>query len=207
MGKHDLSEDQARFVAGLAERTGLDPLVVKAWVGSESGWSKTKANHNYLNVGPGESYTSTDQAVGRAGALIGGSPRYQGIRASIPGGPRAQIEAIGKSAWGTDHARLAEVYGNLLLDGLDHGITGVPGAIADTAGKAAGAAASALGLDTLYEQALLVGLGLVFTLASFGLIALGLSRLTDITPKAALSKVQSVTGAAGMARSVATAAV
>lgn len=222
MAAGDLSEDQARFVAGLSERTGLDHTVVVAWVGTESGWSKTKAGHNYLNVGPGETYGSTDQAVARAAALIGGSPRYAGIRAAIPGGPVAQVKAIGASPWGTSASLLQRVYDdvrgrkltgperNALMDywtterekaGLPPFSPNAPSIVPNPLDAAKGLG-KVLGLDDLWRQALIVGLGLVFSLAAFGLIALGLSRLTDVSPREALGKAQAVTGVAGMARSV-----
>ncbi|MGH9042668.1 MAG: hypothetical protein ACRDZ3_20830 [Acidimicrobiia bacterium] len=114
MAAGDLSPDQARYVAAVAAATGLNPVVVTAWVGSESGWAVTKAGHNYLNVGPGRTYHNTDEAATSAAALVNASAHYTGIRAAIPIGPAAQIKAIGESPWGTSGATLTRVYSQLV---------------------------------------------------------------------------------------------
>lgn len=113
MALGDLSADARRFAASFAAATGLRPDVVVAWVGTESGWGTTKASRNYLNVGPGEAYPSTDAAVARTARLLNESPRYAAIRAAIPAGGPAQVRAIGASAWGTNAALLDQVYRQL----------------------------------------------------------------------------------------------
>lgn len=117
MAAGDLSPDQTRFVDAMAGATGLNRQVVVAWVGSESGWGTTKGDHNYLNVGPGETYTSAEQAAARAASLVRTSNNYAGIRAAIPVGGAAQVKAIGASPWGTAASLISSVYAQL---------TGVP---------------------------------------------------------------------------------
>lgn len=110
----DLSPDQARYVDLVTKATGLDNTVVMAWVGQESGWGANKAGHNYLNVGPGRTYPSTEQAAANAAGLVNASDYYAGIRAAIPAGPAAQIKAIGESPWGTIASRLTDTYTSVL---------------------------------------------------------------------------------------------
>jgi len=113
----DLLPDQARYVDLVSSETGLDRTVVVAWVGSESGWLVNKAGHNYLNVGPGYQFASTEQAAARVAGLINDSDLYYGIRAAIPAGPAAQVKAIGASRWGTSAALLSAVWAQLVAGG------------------------------------------------------------------------------------------
>jgi hypothetical protein len=114
----DLSPDQTRYVDLVVKATGLERTVVTAWVGQESGWGTNKAGHNYLNIGPGRTYASTEMAAAAAAGLINASSYYVGIRAAIPAGGAAQIKAIGESPWGTIPSRLVETYGSVLQAGL-----------------------------------------------------------------------------------------
>lgn len=242
MALGDLSPDQARYVDFVARATGLNRSVVVAWVGTESGWGITKGGHNYLNVGPGQTFASVDQAAARAAALVNASGYYTGIRAAIPAGPAAQVDAIGASPWGTIASDLKDVYRDLArpaaaapadppaagqpelavetigvsprdaLDALSDIIRGLwvpgqvplPDALKDPLGSAGSAVAGALGLDvdSLLGQLYGLGLGLVFTVAALGLIALGLNRLTGASPRDRFQQMSGALGVAGTAGKV-----
>jgi hypothetical protein len=203
MALGDLSPDQARFAATVAKGTGLDPTVVAAWIGAESGWGVTKAGSNYLNIGPGRTYASTDQAAAATAELIGSSQNYTGIRSAVPAGPAAQVKAIEASPWDANHyggGGLGQIWGQLYSAGgpnlsPDQSITlvgdkknplqqilegAVPGAgvLGDIFGalnlkNPAEAAAGAV-----LGGAVPIGLQLLFIGAGLGLIVMGLSRLT-----------------------------
>jgi hypothetical protein len=206
----DLSPDQARFVDQVTAATGLDRNVVVAWVGSESVWGSYKPTHNYLNIGPGRTYVSVDQAAAAAASLINGSPNYAGIRAAIPAGPAAQVSAIGASVWGTSGSVLGRVWAQLTgapTDGATPATSvglpnplDVPGAIG---GLVTGKLGKALGLDAVAAGVLRAGMTIVFTIGALGLIALGLNRLTARDPKALLSQMQGLMGNAGQAAKLA----
>jgi hypothetical protein len=219
MAVGDLSPDQARFVDLVAGATRLDRKVVVAWVGSESGWGTNKASHNYLNVGPGRTYPSTELAAANTAALVNASQHYGGIRSAIPAGPAAQVKAIGTSPWGTSGALLGQVYGQ--LTGLaPAGPTATPtvenvNLLSDAASDAAKAAAGLMfggplggllanstltkgikdltGID-LVGGVVSAGLTIVFTVAAFALIAMGVNRLTGGGLK---STFDTVSGAVG----------
>jgi hypothetical protein len=199
MAAGDLSPDQSSYVDRVASGTGLDRRVVVAWVGTESGWGTNKAGHNYLNVGPGETYPSVAQAAARVVGLIQGNSLYYGIRAAIPAGPGAQVQAIGASPWGTSATLLAQVYSQL----TGTTVTAAPAApvvqdvnyLSDAAKAAAGTvlggplggllAGTSLnkgikdltGIDVV-GGFLTAGLTIVFTVAAFAFIAMGVNRLT-----------------------------
>lgn len=226
MALGDLSSDQSRFVDLVAQATGLSRDVVVAWVGSESGWGTTKPTHNYLNVGPGESYPSTQLAAARAAALINAGSHYVGIRAAIPAGGGAQVQAIGASPWGTSASLLNNVYGDLTagspvvknVNALSDAAKGVAGALglgpaASVAGAAGGAVAGAVGdaagavgsavtsgvseaFTALVPVVLEAGLGLVFTVAAFAFIAMGVNRLTG---QGVTKTYNAISGAVGTA--------
>lgn len=202
MSVGDLSPDQARFVATVAGRTGLDESVVRAWVGAESGWNVTKAGHNYLNIGPGRQYTSVDQAAAATAGLILGSQHYTGILAAIPAGAAAQVKAIGESAWGTVGGLLSNVWRQI---SGNPGLSSIPNP-ADAAGAAAGAIGDLLGVDKIAAEVMVVGLQLVFVAAAFGLIAMGLHRLTEKPAKDLLGEVGQVVGLATGTKGMAAAA-
>jgi hypothetical protein len=213
-----LSPDQERFAANVIAGTGLDPTVVRSWIGAESGWGVTKPSHNYLNVGPGHAFASVDDAATTVSHLITSSPHYAGIRAAIPIGGGAQVEAITQSPWdaghyGGDGRNLRRVFTQLV--GSAGGATG--GAIAATGttasvigdalrntpiiggltpGRAPSAAGSVLrgvfGIDQVGDRILVAGLGLVFSLAALVLIAMGLARLTGTHPVSTFEKVATV---------------
>jgi hypothetical protein len=198
MALGDLSPDQARFVDTVAARTGLDDQVVTAWVGSESGWGTTKADHNYLNVGPGRQYGSVDVAAAAAARLVSESPDYAGIRSAIPGGGAAQVAAIGSSAWGTASSTLSDVWRQL---------SGNPGlSNVSLASNPLDTVKGLLGLDKVGEQIVVSGLTLVFVAAAFGLVALGMSKLTEKPAKQLFGDVAGVAGMATGTKTLATAA-
>lgn len=223
MAAGDLSADQARYVDLVAQATGLSRAVVVAWVGAESGWGVNKAGHNYLNIGPGRTYSSTGHAAAAAAALINASDYYVGIRAAIPAGGAAQVQAIGASPWGTNGAVLGDVYQQLAGGGAVQtvGLEFVPGipfplpesplpgikipgtdklpgagvvgdAISGAAGDVAGAVVGALG-PILIEA----GLTLIFTVAAFAFVAIGVNRLTGGSLKSVFDTVSKTVGAAG----------
>lgn len=216
MALGDLSSDQQRYLGAVVAGTGLDATVVRAWIGKESGWGVTKASHNYLNIGPGRTYTSTEQAAAAVARLINTSSYYAGIRAAIPAGPVAQVQAIQESPW--DAARyggngLMVVYEALARAGAAGPVAAVPAQLAGIPNLGPHNPLLPFELPKLFgglpgfvteplsdagkaivEQLLPGMLGLVFTLAAFGLIALGLARLTDRSPRDALGAVQSVVG-------------
>jgi hypothetical protein len=124
MSAGTLSVDQERFARTVAELTGLDPVLVRSWVGAESGWGVTKGSHNYLNVTNGgtsrgfAAYPSVDIAASRVAQLLNTSSYYAGIRSAIPAGGLAQAKAIAASPWdaghyGGDGSRLTAVYAEL----------------------------------------------------------------------------------------------
>lgn len=223
MALGDLSSGQQRFAAAVSAGTGLDPVVVKAWIGSESGWGVTKGNNNYLNVGPGQQFTSVEQAAAKVVQMVNTSPRYAGIRASIAAGPVAQVKAIQDSPWDAGRyggGRLLTVYSQLSgapgadtqpvgidfpdlpklpswLGGFDLPNLGKLPSLPtpDRAGKAI--------VASVAEAALPLGLQLLFTTAALGVIALGLFRLTGQSPKAALGATTGLVGGVGQARSLA----
>ena len=121
MAAGDLSADQRTYVSSVVRGTGLDRDVVVAWVGAESGWNVTKPSHNYLNVGPGERYSSTAGAAARAVALITTSSHYAGIRKAITSrDPVAQVRAIEASPWdaaGYSGGRLMATYESVVRAG------------------------------------------------------------------------------------------
>lgn len=218
MAAGDLSPDQRRYRDRLVERTGLDQTVVTAWIGSESPWGRSKAGHNYLNIGPGRTYASADQTADAAANLITNSPRYAKIRSAIPGGPEAQIKAIGDSPWGTKGDRLTGVYLQLALKArgnlptrdkieIDEYFPNPLDVAGDAAKGAAGFASRFFGLDKLWDNVFVVvmrtGLTIVFTTAALVLIALGLFRLTGTPPRQAFDKASGLAGLAGTARAVA----
>lgn len=190
MAAGDLSPDQARFVDAFTAATGLSRQVVVAWVGSESGWGTTKAGHNYLNVGPGETYTSAEQAAARSAALVRTSNYYAGIRAAIPVGGTAQVEAIGSSPWGTSPATLTKVYAQLngattVPDGAG-GASAKPVSLTSVAGDIIGTVGGAIGAITnpgaAAAGAVSGALGGVGTMASQGAGA-AIKGLGDLTGK------------------------
>jgi hypothetical protein len=223
MAAGDLSPDQSRYVDLVASETGLARTVVVAWVGAESGWGTNKAGHNYLNIGPGRTYPSTEQAAAAVAGLLNNSDLYYAIRAAIPAGPAAQIKAIGESRWGTSAATLTAVYAglaggagptiqnvNALSDAAGAAVPGLAplaGALGGALGSTAPGAADALtgavadafkGLVPVVFEA---GLGLVFTVAAFAFISLGVNHLFGNSAKDVFNQVSGAVGtAAGVAK-------
>jgi hypothetical protein len=230
MAAGDLSSDQSAYVDRVASGTGLARPVVVAWVGAESGWGITKAGHNYLNVGPGETYPDVTRAAARVVGLINGNNLYAGIRAAIPAGPGAQIQAIGASPWGTSATVLAQVYSHLsgttVTAAAAAGSTGdiqTVSLIGDVASAAAAGVGTVVagpigGLLGLFGGQLTkgvkdltgidivgglvtAGLTIVFTVAAFAFIAMGVNRLTGGGVKDIFDTVNgAVGGVAGAAK-------
>jgi len=112
----ELSGDQARFRDIVVSGTGLDSATVTAWIGAESGWNITKANHNYLNIGPGMGWSTVDEAGAATVHLLNTSNYYKGIRDAIPAGAASQIAAIKSSPWDAGHyanGALDKIFGSL----------------------------------------------------------------------------------------------
>lgn len=221
MALGQLSDEQRRFASIVAAETNLDPSVVVAWVGSESGWNRTMPTHNYLNIGPHRAYPSVDHAANAVVGLIRNSEHYGGIRGAIPRGPGAQVDAIWQSPWdaghyGGDGSRLLKVWRQLV--GAEPA-TGTVVPLIPTAGPIpplfgedgkpgledfgwgyppdlTKGLAKLLGLDDLTARILVVGLGLVFTVAAFGLITLGFHRLTGSSPRGTFDTLRSTVGTA-----------
>lgn len=198
MALGDLSPDQARYVDAVAAATGLSRQVVVAWVGSESGWGTTKANHNYLNVGPGETYTSVEQAAARAASLVRTSNNYAGIRAAVPVGGTAQVQAIGASPWGTSSNTLTAVYADLngvprTTDGAG-GVAVKPVSLTSAIGDIAGAGLKAAGgIVGAFTNPLGAGAGI-----SSGALG-GVTTPAADAAKAAVSGLGDLTGTLGSA--------
>jgi hypothetical protein len=203
MALGDLSADQQRYRDLVAAGVPLDPRVVTAWIGTESGWGVTKPSHNYLNVGPGRSYPSTDAAA-RDAIAVAHQPNMKIGGAT----PQAQLQSIVISPWGTG-STILDVYSDLYQDSggspLDQAGTALEGA----AGGAAGALGDAFGwvpdlVNALGKALFSVVLGFAFTATALGLIVLGVSRLTgqSVTARARQTATTAV-GAAGVAAAVA----
>ncbi len=226
MALGDLSSDQARFVDRLAAATGIDRQVIVAWVGTESGWGVTKHTHNYLNVGPGETYPSTEAAVSRAASLIRNSGHYSGIRsAAVAGGP-ATVTAIVDSPWGTGPligrvyqqltglpaavgASLTEV--GVRIPGTDIDVPypwEVPRELGEIARAPLGAVGEAIVgsvarvLGPVTEQLVVSGLTMVLTVAGLVLVVLGVWRLTNSGPREVFDKGAGIAGGVGIAGAV-----
>jgi hypothetical protein len=204
----DLTDDQQRFASQVAAGTGLSPVVVRSWIGAESGWGVTKPTHNYLNIGPGRAYPSVDDAALATVHLLNSSSNYAGIRAAVARGPEAQVSAIVASPWDAGH--YARDAGNLLERTFGRAAQSVASGelvswydprdwidnAGDVAGDVGGAVGSAftglLNLDGIGRQVLVAGLGLVFTLAALALVVLGLHRLTGVNPSDTFAKAAGV---------------
>ncbi|HZU18299.1 MAG TPA: hypothetical protein VFD01_17065 [Candidatus Dormibacteraeota bacterium] len=218
MSAGTLSPAQQSYVDVLAGATGLDPDVVTAWVGSESGWGITKPSNNYLNIGPGYNYPDPAQGAEAAARLLNTSGYYSSIRAAVPQGAAAQVAAITASPWDAGHygagpgnpGNLAATYasvtgkGGILNDVLGFlkniggsglaGPIGMAAADAPTVAGAAGAVVNAAKstFDFFSGGWEKVALRLLFVAASLGLVLLGLTRLF---PGVTRSIVQTVSAA------------
>lgn len=219
MALGDLSPDQARYAAKVASLTGLDPSVVVAWIGSESGWATTKSSHNYLNIGPGRQYQSVDQAAAAAAGLLNSSSYYGGIRNAIAISPAAQVDAIEASPWDVGHYggsqhRLLTLWqaltgkgGSINLGdpngptatnvGLIDPIAGIGNVVLPGIGDLTRGLVGATGLTKIVNTAIAAVssslLTLVFTAAALGLVGLGLARLTGNNARDLFGKLQGTT--------------
>lgn len=220
MAVGDLSPDQSRYAQTLVAATGLDPAVVAAWIGSESGWGVNKNDHNYLNIGPGRSYGSTDQAAGAAASMVRGSSLYKSIRDAISISPAAQVAAIEASPWDAGHYgggehRLKQIWQSVTGKGASINVTGPSGIVqtgfhipgtnitAPGPGDVAKGIFNLTGTDRIVAQAVnSIGgilLSMVFTTAALALIGLGLARLTGHNAHDLYAKAQEMQGQAQQA--------
>ncbi len=201
-----LSPAQLAYAETLATQTGLAPAVVTTWIGRESGWDVTNASNNYLNIGPGYTFSTPQQGAAAAAQLINTSSYYSGIRqAAASGNPTAQIAAIQSSPWDAGHygGTLSADYQDVLsaagpqgaaaatttswwsdiLGYLGGALSGVPGS-----STANGTAPSNPGTDVLSGLSGIAtdlnpltwkktALQIVFVVAALGLIALGVARM------------------------------
>lgn len=177
-----LSPDQAVYRDAIVAATGLDPRVVTAWIACESGWGITKPGHNYLNVGPGRVYGDVASAARDVAATLR-SGLYDPVLAART--PAEQLAAIKASPWDAGHYAtgcLDAVYQELAgLTGIatTAGVLDIPGRVLGTLGSWI---SEAFDLDELVGQVLVVVLSGVFVAAAFGIILLGLNRLTADSP-------------------------
>jgi hypothetical protein len=121
---------------------------------------------------------------------------------------KARVAAIGAGGPGSS----ITPPGTVPAGGLIPGVPLVPGAggfLGDLlpegfpawlSGGGAGLLGQVLDVDRIFEQIVIVGMGLVFTAAGLALAGLGLARMTDTSPREAVGKVMAVQGTAGLAR-------
>ncbi len=224
----DLSPDQSRYVDLVSSETGLARIVVVAWVGAESHWGTNKAGHNYLNIGPGRTYPTTEQAAASVAGLINDNSLYYGVKDSIPAGPAAQVQAIGESPWGTSAALLSSVYDELsgstpatnvsiigdlgkaltlgpsLIDpnigtDLGKGLTLGPSLIDPNIGSGLGSGLVGGVLGDIAGPLLKIGLTMVFTVAALALLSMSLHKLVGVSPVDVFQKATSIVGMASQA--------
>lgn len=186
MAAGDLSGAQHQYMYALVSGTGIDRHVATAWIGAESGWNTTDPDNNYLNIGPGRSYPDAITGANAAVKLIRESDHYAGIREAIKNGtPEEQIDAIAASPWdegnyGGDGSNLRRTYE--AVAGGTSWVDKSPGEAATDAVKSAAGAIS----DDVWDNALTVGLALVFTVAAVLMILLGLVNLLGFTARDAI---------------------
>lgn len=219
MAVGDLSSGAATYGATLASLTGLSPAVITAWLGAEEPWGSTDSTNNYLNIGPGYTYSTPQQGAQAAAALINNDSDYAGIKAAASQSPEAQISAIEASPWdvGGYNGQLGTVYSQVVasrptasLDSITSWFTPFGGItnLGKALGKAPGEAASALGSaaakgaaegvksvlsSSAIQKALLT---VAFVGAALGLIILGLTRLFPGVTRTVTSTVGSFVGGA-----------
>ena len=181
-----LSNDAEVYRNAVVAATGLDSRLVTAWIACESGWGITKAGHNYLNIGPGRSYPDVATAARDVVSTL-----HNGLYGPVLAaqGPQAQAEALKASPWDAGH------YANGCLDSVLADLIGGGGAAPaamltasrtlpsipnpiDVGKSLLGTVSDALDLDELLGQVLTVVVTGVFITAAFGIIVLGLNRLT-----------------------------
>lgn len=160
-----LNTNQAGFASELVKQTGLDPAVVVSWILAEEPKSASRAPwgaNNWLNIGGpaagphiasqtawADPITAADQtAAWMKGSTIPGFGKAGGSISSIIGtagqSASAQINAIGRSGWGTSQANIQSLYDHTVspdksfIDKIAKGITGPIGAAINTAGDVAG---------------------------------------------------------------------
>lgn len=101
-----LTPDAQQFQRLFAQYTGLQPLVIEAWITCESGGgSELAAPYNFLNVGnPSWSFTSPSDAAARTATELNGGANWSGIRIAIStNNGDAEIDAIIQSPWSEAH--------------------------------------------------------------------------------------------------------
>lgn len=133
----NLPPNEARFVAGVAAQTGLDPRVVAAWVIAEEGYRNVPVghnDHNFLNIGNTDTkwygssvWATSDSAISHTAAWIKGTYSVPGFGRAAPGIRRIvqtagqpadkQIAAIANSGWASSGynggADLRRIYNDL----------------------------------------------------------------------------------------------
>lgn len=180
----DLSGDAQTYANAVSAATGLDSRVVTAWIACESGWGITKPGHNYLNIGPGRTYPDVGSAARDVAATLNNGLYGDVLAAS--GGP-AQLAALKASPWDAGHYSggcFDQVYASLAGTGAavaatstaqlaGWGLPSIPGV-----DSVLGFFADAFDLDAIFGQVLVVVVSGVFLTAAFGIIVLGLNRLT-----------------------------
>lgn len=180
-----LSNDAEVYRNAVVAATGLDSRLVTAWIACESGWGITKAGHNYLNIGPGRSYPDVATAARDVVSTL-----HNGLYGPVLAaqGPQAQAEALKASPWDAGHYAngcLDSVLADLLGGGAEPAamltaartLPSIPNPI-DLGKSLLGTVSDALDLDELLGQVLTVVVTGVFITAAFGIIVLGLNRLT-----------------------------
>jgi cell wall-associated NlpC family hydrolase len=118
-----LNPKQAKFVALLAQKTGLDPHVVGAWtLAEESGGAASKraaqGNNNWLNIGmfdsgpgaisKGKQWSSPEAAAAMTADFLkgkrgGADQRIVDILKTAGKDPASQLKAIYTSPWASSH--------------------------------------------------------------------------------------------------------
>ena len=110
-----LSPEMTRFAEELVRQTGLDPLMVGAWVRAEQGWAYSEyvaeGYNNWLNVGPhmqSPEFYSTPEVAAKytADGLKGKNGLFTdesilGIMGTVDQSSQQQAVYIGSSNWGT----------------------------------------------------------------------------------------------------------
>lgn len=177
-----LSPDQQTYRDAVAAGTGLDPRVVTAWIGCESPWGLDKPGHNYLNVGPGRDYPDVATAARDAIATVHNG-LYPDVLNATTGA--AQAAAIAASRWGTGsciervYDELAGTAGTATYASITGtGVSGIVNSLAIGPKALGDIIGGALDLDSIFDQVLVVVVSGVFLAAAFGLVILGLNRLT-----------------------------
>jgi hypothetical protein len=195
-------DDVAPDAVAASEHTGVNPFLILAQWGVETGWGTSRAwriGNNYAGVSPGGKVANyADRAAGLAAyerAL--NQHYYDDVRKAGAEHPTDQLTALAKSPWAAGHykSRDGTVGGSLQLamgDVVNAPLPAVlkkwePGLLGEArpinlpgegiAGDVAGAVGSAIGgLAAPFARAAFTG---VFLFAALGLVVLGVYRATS----------------------------